>query len=205
MSPGNTMLRVYGTLKARILAGEFLPGERLDPGRLALGLGASRTPVRDALIRLSGERIVDSWEQEGFRAPHIGEAAIRDLYEWTNEVMHVVLRAASRRPTGERPSEGSLLCDDYVTEVATCFLELARRSPNHEHRAVVQSLNDRSATIRMAERSIIDDVRSDIAAVETAFGGRDWTEVGRAIDHFHRRRLRLIGEIAAALRSREPQ
>ena len=202
MSPGTTMLRVYETLKARIMAGEFLPGERLDPGRLASGLVASRTPVRDALLKLSGERLVDSWEQEGFRVPVINEPAIRDLYDWTTDVLHVVIRAASRRPaTSDRcpPAPQS----DYVRAVAGCFHAVASLSPNHEHRAIVTSLNDRSTVVRRAEAIVVVDAEQDIMAVEAAMTRGDWSAVGRAVDHFHRRRLRLVAEIAASLRPRD--
>ena len=79
MSPGATMERVYRVLKAQVMHGEFAPGERLDPSVLARDLGASPTPVRDALHRLSGERLVDSWHQEGLRQPIVGEGDLRDL------------------------------------------------------------------------------------------------------------------------------
>src|SRR3546814_4967838 len=82
MSPGATMERVYIDLKVRIMTGAYPPGTRLDPRQLARAMDASATPVRDALHRLSGERIVDSWHQEGFRQPLLTEADLVDLYEW---------------------------------------------------------------------------------------------------------------------------
>ena len=45
MSPGGTMLRVYAALKARVLAGDFSPGERLDPTRLSSDLAASEAAL----------------------------------------------------------------------------------------------------------------------------------------------------------------
>ncbi len=203
MSPGNTMLRIYSEMKARIMIGAFLPGERLDPARLATGLAASRTPVRDALLRLSGERIVDSWEQEGFRMPQVSEPAIRDIYDWTNEVLHVVARAAARR-TATDVSDHAVLDEGYARAVATCFIAIAMRSSNHEHRIMITNLNDRSAAIRRAEVSILDDALSDVATIHAATAVGDWPEVGRTIDQFHRRRIRIIAEVASVLRSRAP-
>ena len=55
MSPGATMELVYAELKAKVMRGDFAPGERLEPAQLARVLGVSPTPVRDALYRLSGE------------------------------------------------------------------------------------------------------------------------------------------------------
>ncbi len=204
MSPGNTMVRVYGTLKARIMAGEYLPGERLDPGRLATGLAASRTPVRDALLQLSGERLVDSWEQEGFRVPLVNEAAIRDMYEWSNDVIHAAIRAASRKP-GPSHRPGDLPDLDYAGAVGTCFLDIADYSSNREHRAAVSNLVDRSAAVRRAESIIVEAAMDDVEAIQHSIASFEWAAAARAVDQFHRRRIRLVAEIAAALRSREPR
>ena len=52
MSPGLTTERVYKVLKIQIMHGQRMPGERLDPARLASELNSSATPVRDALHRV---------------------------------------------------------------------------------------------------------------------------------------------------------
>lgn len=43
---------VYSTLRDMAISYEFKPGERLSESELALRLGVSRTPVREALTRL---------------------------------------------------------------------------------------------------------------------------------------------------------
>ncbi|MBD5786005.1 GntR family transcriptional regulator [Cellulosimicrobium terreum] len=50
-----TLLRddVYGRLRDAIIDGTFEPGEQLRDGELATWLGVSRTPVREALLRLA--------------------------------------------------------------------------------------------------------------------------------------------------------
>src|SRR3546814_7214237 len=80
MNAGSTMERVYLDLKARIVGGAYPPGTRLDPFHLAKRLAASPTPVREALHRLSGGRIVDSWHQEGFSQPTLAESDLCDHY-----------------------------------------------------------------------------------------------------------------------------
>jgi DNA-binding GntR family transcriptional regulator len=44
---------VYGRLRDAIVDGTFAPGEQLKDGELATWLGVSRTPVREALLRLA--------------------------------------------------------------------------------------------------------------------------------------------------------
>lgn len=51
---------VYDTLKASILDLELQPGTLLDETELSLQFGVSRSPVREALIRLSAERLVQN-------------------------------------------------------------------------------------------------------------------------------------------------
>lgn len=51
-------LKVYSLLKEWIICGKLLPGERVRETSLALELGVSRTPVRDALRRLEQDRLI---------------------------------------------------------------------------------------------------------------------------------------------------
>jgi DNA-binding GntR family transcriptional regulator len=51
---------VYERLLAAIVDGTLAPGERLRDAELATWLGASRTPVREALARLEHEELVES-------------------------------------------------------------------------------------------------------------------------------------------------
>jgi DNA-binding GntR family transcriptional regulator len=58
----------YERIRALILDGEVLPGARLGQVELADQLGISRTPVREALGRLTGEGLVEFLPNRGFRA-----------------------------------------------------------------------------------------------------------------------------------------
>jgi DNA-binding GntR family transcriptional regulator len=57
--------RVYDELKRRIMAGEYPPGGRIVADQLAETLGVSTVPIREALLRLSGEGWVEL-------SPHVG-------------------------------------------------------------------------------------------------------------------------------------
>jgi DNA-binding GntR family transcriptional regulator len=50
----------YGALLAAIVRGELAPGQILRDGELAAQVGLSRTPVREALARLTDEGLVES-------------------------------------------------------------------------------------------------------------------------------------------------
>ncbi|GGI46406.1 DNA-binding GntR family transcriptional regulator [Agromyces flavus] len=59
-APPRTLLRddVYSRLRTAIVDGTLEPGEQLRDGELATWLGVSRTPVREALLRLARAGLV---------------------------------------------------------------------------------------------------------------------------------------------------
>jgi DNA-binding GntR family transcriptional regulator len=79
-SPTNS-LRVSEELREAILSGEFGPGERLRTASLAKRFGSSRTPVREALVQLEGEGLVDIEPRRGAIVRSFASADLVDLYE----------------------------------------------------------------------------------------------------------------------------
>jgi DNA-binding GntR family transcriptional regulator len=56
---------VFSLLYEKIIQGEWLPGQRLSENEVAQSLGISRTPVREALIRLGQVGLVSAYPQVG--------------------------------------------------------------------------------------------------------------------------------------------
>lgn len=67
-------------LAALIAAGELREVERLKEVELAARLGVSRTPLREALLVLEREGLVESEVNKGFRVAALSEARVRELY-----------------------------------------------------------------------------------------------------------------------------
>lgn len=203
MSPGATMERVYRELKARAIRGEFAPGERLDPALLARDLGASATPVRDALHRLSGERIIDSWHQEGFRQPILAEADLHDLYHWAASLLTIALAPQSPNPALPDTPRGEHRDSDYAADVARLFRAIAWLSDNRELRFALANLVERSHVFRAAELRVDPECRAAIAAMDEDFRFRRWSALRARITRFHHRRIALAGRVVAEMRPRE--
>src|ERR1700704_317165 len=71
----------YDQLRRRLLLGGYPLAERLTEVGLAEQLGISRTPIREALLRLEAEGLVERRPPRGFypRSPNL--AGVRHLYE----------------------------------------------------------------------------------------------------------------------------
>jgi DNA-binding GntR family transcriptional regulator len=91
---------VYGTVRAWIVDGTLRPGEQLRDGELAAALGVSRMPVREALLRLAGEGLVDQISNRGFRVADLGLDAVLRRLE-----VRALLEPGIARLAAERRSE----------------------------------------------------------------------------------------------------
>jgi DNA-binding GntR family transcriptional regulator len=75
---GSAAALVYAALRGRIISMELVPGTQLSEKDIAESWGCSRTPVREALGRLSEERLVDVYPQIGTFVARISLEAVRD-------------------------------------------------------------------------------------------------------------------------------
>ena len=70
----------YDRLKAEILLGRMPPGFQAPEPEIALRLGMSRTPVREALIRLEAEGLVQLIPRRGARVLPVRAEDMREIY-----------------------------------------------------------------------------------------------------------------------------
>ncbi len=71
---------VYEQILSAILSGEIVPGERLIQETIASQIDVSRTPVREAFLRLEREGVLEAAGRGGFQIRDITEKEIQDLY-----------------------------------------------------------------------------------------------------------------------------
>ena len=72
---------VYNQLMDAILDGEIGHDDRLVQERLAAEMEISRTPVREALLRLEQDGVLQTSPRGGFVLYRMGEGEIRELYQ----------------------------------------------------------------------------------------------------------------------------
>lgn len=92
---------VYRLILDRIHRGDLPAGARVRDADLAAQLGVSRTPVREALLRLADDGVLESAMGRGFRVPPIEAVELREVGDILGALEALALRL-SPPATAER-------------------------------------------------------------------------------------------------------
>jgi DNA-binding GntR family transcriptional regulator len=198
MTPPGTFERVYSAIRERLRHGIYRPGSRLEPALLSEELNASVTPVRDALHRLTGERLLEAPRHEGFRVPMITETSLRHLYSWHRDLLTLALLDRSAAALSQ--AEGD--CSDGGSEVERqngLFFAIARLTGNPEHLLALESLTHRLEPAQRLEGAFLDAVEEETNEIAAALRMCDRKQLRRALVHYHRRRARIVPELLERL------
>lgn len=96
---GSTGQKVHAALHDMILSMELSPNTELDEVQLSLDFGCSRTPVREALIRLASEDLVIMSPNRGARVAPLDIDGIPQVLEALELYERVTIRWAALRRT----------------------------------------------------------------------------------------------------------
>lgn len=89
--------RIEQALLDEISVGELEPGQRLDEVRLAERFGASRTPVREALSRLTAQGVLVQGERRGVFVAEYTREELSQIFEAMHEIEAACARIVSQR------------------------------------------------------------------------------------------------------------
>lgn len=200
MTPPGTFDRVYAAIKDRLRGGTYRPGSRLEPAALSDELNASVTPVRDALHRLTGERLIEAPRHEGFRVPLMTEALLRQLYEWHLDLLLLAtMKHRSTAATVEAAAPGTVSTSDPIQRENDLFDRLARSSGNIEIAITLDSLKHRLQPAQRLEELYIAGTEQETNEILEAFARSDRKALRAALTRYHRRRQRIVPDLLAAL------
>ena len=108
---------VYDELRRKIENLDYDPGQELQLVRLSQELGVSRSPVRDALLRLERDRLVDIFPQKGTRVSYLDrETIMQERFLRTA----IELRVFDEFLDREYDEKGLLI---LVTKLRSCLLQ----------------------------------------------------------------------------------
>src|SRR4051812_14427934 len=94
----------YAALRTAIVTAQLAPGRQLSENELAGLIGVSRTPVREALLRLRDERLVEVVPQLGTFVTFIDDDAVADAH-----FVREALEVTPLRPAPSEPDPSALL------------------------------------------------------------------------------------------------
>jgi DNA-binding GntR family transcriptional regulator len=195
--------RAYRALKQLILDNELTAGAHLLELEAAARLGMSRTPVREAMVRLEQDGMVELRPRHGMRVLPLSAAALSEIYEVVTALESAAAETVARN--GASPADIAAL----RTAVADMDAALARddlmawsKADEEFHRSLVhaagnrrlaalvdqvwdQSHRARMVTLRLRPKPV--NSNKEHAALVEAIVARD-PVAARAIHHGHRRR-----------------
>lgn len=73
--------QAFRALKQGILGNDYPPGFQATEVEIASRLGVSRTPMREAMMRLEGEGLIEVLPRRGFRVLPIYPGDLREIYQ----------------------------------------------------------------------------------------------------------------------------
>ncbi len=86
--------RAYLRLRSEIIDGNLIPGDRLRAAELHKRFGLGLTPIREALMRLSTEGLVDAESRRGPRVMQASIAELADIMATRREIERLCLTRA---------------------------------------------------------------------------------------------------------------
>ena len=72
---------IYERIRQKVLDSELAPGSQILEQELAVMLGVSRTPVREAVIRLQSEGLLEIIPRHGVRIVPVAVSDMREIYD----------------------------------------------------------------------------------------------------------------------------
>ena len=161
-----TMSRVdhlYQLIKEMAISFEFKPGERINEVELAARLGASRTPLREALNRLVAEEFLTFQQSRGFFCRELKPREMFELYQFRSVLEVAAVRLTCEHATEEEvqaladyldetgPEDGGRSSQELVALDEIFHQKLMTLSRNKEMARVLDNINARIQYFRWVD------------------------------------------------------
>ena len=135
--------RAYLAIRDQLIMLDIQPGEPIDDDQLAKTLGVGRTPVREALKRLEGDRLVVSYPRRGTFATGMDIADLAYISEIRLQLEPLAARrAAERAPRTTRAELDELAVRVEAVDIARADRTQVMRWDLSVHRAIYRAANN---------------------------------------------------------------
>ena len=135
--------RAYLAIRDQLIMLDIQPGEPIDDDQLAKALGVGRTPVREALKRLEGDRLVVSYPRRGTFATGMDIADLAYISEIRLQLEPLAARrAAERAPRTTRAELDELALRVEAVDIVRADRTQVMRWDLSVHRAIYRAANN---------------------------------------------------------------
>lgn len=141
----------YEQVKRRILTMDLAPSQRIDENRIASEVGASHTPVREALHQLAAEGLILIVARGGYVVADVNLPRFRELIE----AEHIVARAVTHLLVARVDDAGLAQLERAIqaVDVAQEARDAAQVAETNTQLHILEArLTDNSYLLSMAER-----------------------------------------------------
>lgn len=176
--------RIFETIRGRILRAEIGPDERLVDTAIAVEMGVSRMPVREALMQLVSEGYLEGTTR-GFMLPNLPGERVLEIFLLRRLLEpHAAASAAQARTDADMAAMWAAVEETATTVESGVFETFYRASevfrntwlsaiPNTELRAAIQRYSGQVQSVRLvtmrdpeAHRTIVSGQRDLLDAFE---------------------------------------
>lgn len=176
-------------LEAAIFSGELAPGTKLSEQGLAKTLGVSRGPLREAIRRLEGRKLIERTPNIG---PRVAELSDRDLYDLL--VVREALEGMAARCAAE------LMSDAEVEDMRALLIEHGRQEEVRAGTGYYQEGKDFDFHFRIIKGSrnerLIQMLCNDLYDLLRVYRYKSSTQGGRARNAFEEHQ-KIVEALAA--------
>ena len=144
----------YKEVRKLLLGGEVHPGQRLSHRSLAKDLGLSRSPVREALLPLEAEGIIEHRPQSGVYLRQVTPRELRDLYDMREVVEPYAAERAARLASPSQLERLRDVCEETTAIAKQSNLVQWLGSPKNRRRLSTLDIEFHSTIVDAADNRV---------------------------------------------------
>lgn len=188
--------QVADALRAAVVSGEMKPGEVYSAPTLAEGFGVSATPVREAMLDLAKQGLVEVVPNKGFQVTRVTDAELDQITEIRLLLEPPAAVQAAEKVTPDDVAELRQLAQAVVDAAAEGDLiahveadrafhgRLTELSGNHRLASIVYDLRDRTrlyGLANLAERGVLVATVQEHLTMCDYLAARDTAALGELV------------------------